>query len=194
VSTPSASAISVSDDLELRPTTSRDLATLRDFFSDSGFNQHWGGRPLTDDEIRTKDTGQRSPQVECFLVEQSHAPIGFIQYWVDEHGGEGGGIDFALVPAARGVGIGTMVVQALVQYLLTEHHWPRVTVDPDIANVRGVNFWKAAGFRTEQLIDHDPERVPYQLMSWPIEKWFPRGEHGLSVTDGKEHVAHCSQG
>jgi len=36
--------------------------------------------------------------------------------------------------------------------------------------VRGVNFWNAVGFRTEQLIDHDPERVPYQLMSWPIEK------------------------
>ena len=165
----SPTGIAVSGRLALRPASDADLETLRRFFSHPGFNEQWGGRALTDDEIAAKYTGRRSPLVECFLVEQDHEPIGFIQYCLDEHGSKGGGIDFVLMPAARGAGIGSLVVRALVHHLTTDQNWQRITVDPDVANQRGVNFWTTVGFVPERIVDGDPSREPYHLMSWPLD-------------------------
>jgi len=47
----------------------------RAFFQDSGFNEQWGGRPLTDHEILAKYTGLRGPEVECFMVEEDRHPV-----------------------------------------------------------------------------------------------------------------------
>jgi len=151
----------------LRPTDSQDLETLRSLFDDPGFNERWGGRPLTDEEILDKYTGQRAPSVECFLVEENGIAVGFTQYHLAEDGGEGGGIDLVLSPSVRGRGLGSAVVHALVGYLRRQRNWRRITVDPDVSNPRGVNFWRSVGFQDEQLIESDPQRQPYWLMEWP---------------------------
>jgi len=153
----------------LRPTTQDDLGTLRTFFSDPDFYERWGGKPLSDSEITAKYLGGRSPDVECFIVEERNRPLGFAQYHLADDEGEGGGMDLALLASERGRGIGTAVVQAMVRFVRTELAWQRFTVDPDVSNARGVSFWRKVGFIPVRLID-DSERQPYWLMEWPSSR------------------------
>lgn len=150
----------------LRPTDSHDIETLRALFEDPGVNEQWGGKPLTVQEITEKYIGQRRPQVQCFLVEEAGIPVGFIQYHLADDGGGGGGIDLVLRPEVRGRGLGSAVVQAIVGHLRIHRGWRRITVDPDVSNPRGVNFWRNVGFENEQLIENDSGRKPYWLMEW----------------------------
>ena len=94
-------------------------------------------------EILAKYLGRRSPAVECFIVEVAGRPVGFVQYHVADDGGEGGGMDLALVPAARGRGVGTAVVRALAGFVQHQLGWNRFTVDPDVSNPRGAHFWSS---------------------------------------------------
>lgn len=152
----------------LRPTGPGDLRTLRTLFDDPDFHEQWGGRPLTEAEILDKYTGRRAPSVECFIVEENGIAVGFTQYHLAEDGGDGGGIDLVLSPDVRGRGLGSAVVHALVGHLQGQRGWRRITVDPDVSNPRGVNFWREVGFGDEQLIESDPHRPPFWLMAWPI--------------------------
>jgi ribosomal protein S18 acetylase RimI-like enzyme len=89
-----------------------------------------------------------------------------VQYYRHTDGGEGGGIDMALLTDFRSRGIGAIVVQIIVSYLQDQLGWTRVTVDPAVVNVRGVEFWRRAGFVPVRIID-DADRAPYWLMEWP---------------------------
>lgn len=155
------------DGVLLRPTSEADLAILRRFFTDPGFYERWGGRPLSDSEIAARYVGTRSPAVECFVVEEADGAVGFVQYHVADDGGEGGGMDLALLPSARGRGVGTAVVRAVVRFVQTRLGWERFTVDPDGSNTRGVDFWRKVGFQPVRLVDGEPGREPYWLMEWP---------------------------
>jgi aminoglycoside 6'-N-acetyltransferase len=151
----------------LRPTTSDDLAVLRSLFTDPGFYERWGGKPLTDEEISAKYLGARSPEVECFVVEEASEPLGFVQYHIADDGGEAGGMDLVLLPTARGRGVGTAVVHAMVRFVKAELRWRRFIVDPDVSNPRGVNFWNKAGFIPVRVVHDDLDHDPYWLMEWP---------------------------
>lgn len=154
------------DGVTLRPTREADLAQARALFTDPGFYEHWDGKPKSDEEIAEKYLGRRSPAVECFFVEVDRKVIGFVQWHVADDGGEGGGMDLALIPSARGRGIGAAVAAAVVKHVTTVLGWCRFTVDPDVGNEGGVAFWKAIGFVPTGVISDD-ERGPYWLMEWP---------------------------
>ena len=121
---------------------------------------------LTDNEIREKYLGLRSPAVECFIIESEGRPVGFVQYHESDHGGERGGMDMALLPAHRGRGIGSAVVRLIVPFVRKQLGWTCLTVDPDVSNHRGVRFWMKAGFVPIRVIEDD-DRAPYWLMEWP---------------------------
>jgi len=72
------------DGIVLRRTTEADLPTLRAFFTNPDFDERWGGRPLSDDEISAKYVGRRSPAVECFIVQEGQRSVGFVQYHLAE--------------------------------------------------------------------------------------------------------------
>ncbi len=154
--------------VRLRPTAAADLALARSIFTDPGVYERWGGRPISDEEIVEKYLGRRSPTVECFFVEAGGGVVGFAQYHVSDDGGEGAGMDLVLLPAARGRGVGSAVVHAMVHFVRGRLGWRRFTVDPDVANERGVNFWRKAGFAPLQIVQGDGDREPYWLMEWPM--------------------------
>ncbi|ROR35378.1 aminoglycoside 6'-N-acetyltransferase [Kitasatospora cineracea] len=129
----------------LVPTGEDDLELLAGWFADPGFVEHWGGAPLSRQEVAEKYLGRRRPQVESFLVLAADAPVGYAQYW--RAGPDGGGLDLVLVPHARGRGLGPDAARALLAHLVGESGWRRVTVDPAAANVRAVRAWEKAGFR-----------------------------------------------
>lgn len=77
-------------------------------------------------------------------------------------------MDLVLLPAARGRGVGRAVVQAMVDVVRGRLRWRRFTVDPEVSNERGVNFWRRVGFLPLQIVEGDGDREPYWLMEWPI--------------------------
>jgi aminoglycoside 6'-N-acetyltransferase len=154
------------DGVVLRPTSEADFPFLRRFFSDPGVFERWDGRPQTDEEIRQKYVGLRRPQVECFIIEQVGRSVGFVQYHIADDGGAGGGMDMVLLPEERGRGIGTAAVLAMAAFVRSQLGWSRLTVDPDVSNERGVNFWTRAGFVPMRVVDDETGREPYVLMEW----------------------------
>jgi RimJ/RimL family protein N-acetyltransferase len=73
-------------------------------------------------------------------------------------------MDLVLLPSARSRGVGTAVVHVMVRFVKTELRWRRFSVDPDVSNPRGVNFWHKAGFMPVRVVNDDPDRAPYWLM------------------------------
>ena len=73
-------------------------------------------------------------------------------------------MDLVLTPSERGRGLGTAVVEALSRFVELQLGWVRFTVDPDLSNPRGVNFWRVVGFVPVRLVDDESEREPYWLM------------------------------
>src|SRR3989442_8052546 len=130
----------------LRPTTADDIDEARRLFTEPSFYEHWDGYAKPDEEIREKFLGHRSPAVECFFVEVDGDVVGFTQYHLAEDG-LGGGMDLVLLPDARGRGVGERVVAAMADFVGSQLGWSRFTVDPEVANERGVNFWSKVGFR-----------------------------------------------
>lgn len=128
----------------LVPTTENDLDLLASWFADSDFVEHWGGVPLSRQEVAEKYLGRRRPQVESFLVLVDGTAVGHAQYWHAD--ATEGGIDMVLTPGARGRGLGPDAARALVMYLCSERGWRRVTVDPAASNLRAVHAWEKAGF------------------------------------------------
>ncbi len=59
------------------------------------------------------------------------------------------------------------MVRLLAAHVREQLGWTRFTVDPDVSNTRGVNFWRKAGFSPVEVVDTDPDRDPYWLMEWP---------------------------
>ncbi|NEB78310.1 GNAT family N-acetyltransferase [Streptomyces sp. SID14478] len=130
----------------LVPTTEDDVDLLAQWFASPDFVEHWGGVPLSRDEVAQKYAGRR-PRVGSFLVweQRTNTPVGYAQYW---HGGVAeGGIDMVLGPQARGRGLGPDAARALLAHLCGTLGWRRVTVDPARGNVRAVRAWQKAGFR-----------------------------------------------
>lgn len=155
------------DGVLLRPTTPDDFSFLLSFFTNPGVYDIWDGRPLGAGEIEEKYLGGRSPQVECFIVEHKGRDVGFTQYHLADDG-ESGGLDLSLLPEERGQRLGSAVVGALVHFVRSELGWHRITVDPDLSNVRGVNFWKKVGFTPVGVVDDEPGREPFLLLEWPL--------------------------
>lgn len=129
----------------LIPATEEHLPLLAAWFSDPAFVHHWGGRPLTREEVAVKYVGRRSPAVVSLLVLRDAAPVGYTQYVPT--GPQEGSIDLVLLPSAQGQGLGPDAARALIHHLHTVLGWHRVTVDPEATNLRGVRAWRKAGFR-----------------------------------------------
>jgi aminoglycoside 6'-N-acetyltransferase len=162
------------NNVRLRRTTPDDSDVVTALFHDPGLYPEWDGAMKSDEEIAAGYLGGRFPQVECFLIEEAGAVVGFAQIHVADDGGEGGGMDLVLLPHARGRGIGSVVVRVLADMVRVERRWRRFTVDPDVSNTRGVNFWAKAGFVAERVVYDDAGRPPYWIMARPTRT--PPGE------------------
>ncbi|MFB8273485.1 GNAT family N-acetyltransferase [Streptomyces sp. NPDC055955] len=129
----------------LGSTAEDDVDLLAQWFASPDFVEHWGGVPISRDEVADKYVGRRRPRVESFLVLAQNTPVGYAQYW--HAGATEGGIDMVLGPQAQGRGLGPDAARALLAHLGGTLGWRRVTVDPARGNVRAVRAWEKAGFR-----------------------------------------------
>ncbi|WP_152360674.1 GNAT family N-acetyltransferase [Microlunatus speluncae] len=152
--------------LDLSPTGPDDFAELRRLFDDPAFLD-WGGPGRASDSlIREKYCGSRAPAIECFLVRLDGVVTGLAQLHRADDDGEGGGMDLIILPSARGHGVGREIVRRLIRRAISEHGWRRITVDPDVDNRAGIEFWRSVGFAEVARHDGRDERPAYVLMSW----------------------------
>jgi aminoglycoside 6'-N-acetyltransferase len=155
----------------LRPAGPADLDLLAGWLADPGVYEHWGGAPLDRDTV-AKQFIERDPGVVVFIVEVGADPIGFIQYWHtdDDPTADTGGIDMVLLPSARGQGLGPEAARALVDYLIRERDWRRVTVDPALNNPAAIRAWARAGFVADHEAPDHPDG-PALIMAIEADSW-----------------------
>ena len=130
--------------VELRFADSTDLEHLVKWLNDPSVYRWWGGHPVRREEIQQKYTGQRSPQVNSYIIEESGTPIGYAQSWQATE--SSCGIDIFLDPAEQGRGLGTDAVCALTRYLTEVEGRKLITADPTPDNIRALAMWRKAGF------------------------------------------------
>jgi aminoglycoside 6'-N-acetyltransferase-1b len=96
--------------------------------------------------------------VTCYLAYEGDELIGFAQsyvalgcgdgWWEDETDPGVRGIDQFLADASRlGQGLGTRMVRAFVERLLSDPEVTKVQTDPDPTNARAIRCYEKAGFR-----------------------------------------------
>lgn len=141
--------------VRLRLTTAKDLDVLADWFA-GDFVQHWGGRPLSREQVAHDYIGVRRERlandalehVLCFLIEHEGSPIGYIQCWSELP--DEGGLDIVLASQFQGRGLGLDAVRTLTRFVRETLGWRRVTVDPAAGNARAIHAFEKCGFVYER--------------------------------------------
>ena len=161
----------------LRPVTPDDLDLLVGWFSDPGVYAFWGGAPLDRERVAREFTDTPDPDMEPFIVEEGGRPIGYLQYWYagGRPDADAGGIDLVLIPSARGQGLGPDAARAMVDYLIRERGWRRVTVDPAVDNAAAIRAWARAGFKPAYEQPDHPDG-PALIMAIDADDWLTREE------------------
>lgn len=147
----------------LRPVNESDKDLLFKWLQDPEVYKWWGKKPATELEVEEKYLGNRRPETESYIVMEKGQPMGYIQYWTDKDKVLSGGIDMFLVPESRGKGLGFDSARAMVEHLINERHWSRITVDPSKDNPDSIKFWKQVGFEFEKELSDNPDE-PSVLM------------------------------
>lgn len=156
-------------DIEFRPLTSDDVATVVEWLSRPHVAEWWDW-PLAREEFAMDYAdviAQRSPH-RAYIASADGRAIGFIQsyqavashadgWWLEEHDPGVYGIDQFLANADDlGRGIGTAMVKSFVARLFDDPQVTRVQTDPNPANARAVRCYEKAGFRAvRQLVTPD---------------------------------------
>ena len=76
---PWPSDVHAGSDITLRLAYDDDAPLTCEWTRDSEVHLHWGGTPLTLDEVLGKYTGRRAPAVVSYVISSDDAPVGYLQ-------------------------------------------------------------------------------------------------------------------
>ncbi len=155
------------DAVTLRPMTASDLPLLHAWLHRPHVAAWWGDADAP--PSRQQVDADYHPDVLAaegvtpYVAVWRTRPIGYAQsyvamgsgdgWWVDETDPGVRGIDQLLgEPALLGRGLGTRLVEALVERLFADAAVTRVQVDPDPRNARAIRCYEKAGFRAVRTI------------------------------------------
>ena len=145
------------DGFSLVPITEADLPRIVAWRSRPEVHEWYGGRPVTEDEIRRRHLASDDPTIRC-IVHLDERPIGHLQFyeyiakWRPAIGlgpGDDGvwGIDVYLgEPDLHGQGIGTRLVRGVAERLVADFGARRVVIDPHVGNAAAIRCYQKAGF------------------------------------------------
>ncbi len=165
--------------LRLRPVTDNDLGDLLRWVSDPGVVEFYGQPPGSINETRAQYLEADVNPVWRFVIEYEGRGVGEIQYWHQYPGSDyawSAGIDiFIGEPDARDRGLGTEAVRTMLSYLFDQRGLHRVTIDPEVANMRAIRTYEKAGFRLDGVLRHNAfehgEYVDTHFMSILEDEW-----------------------
>lgn len=139
----------------------RDAESISDWTRAPEVFRFWKGRPVDVQEVLSKYTGRRAPEVVSYVICEQGRSVGYVQAW--QRAGRFG-LDMFLAVEAQGRGIGPQAARALATEL-TALGWVPLTVDPAVDNIRAIHAWRAAGFQETGELGEDGG-VTTQVMSF----------------------------
>jgi len=102
---------------------------------------HWWGRGEAAEEVA--DT-----ECHTFVILVEERVVGAIQWHSEEEPDfRHAGMDLYLDPEVHGRGLGTDAVRTMARYLINEHGFHRLTIDPAAANAAAIRAYSKVGFR-----------------------------------------------
>jgi aminoglycoside 6'-N-acetyltransferase-1b/aminoglycoside 6'-N-acetyltransferase-2 len=159
--------LSSAEPVTLRLMTEHDLPMLHEWLNRPHIVEWWGGeeeRPSLEEvfeHYRPRVLGKEP--VIMYVAMQASKPIGFAQsytalgcgdgWWEDETDPGVRGIDQSLAnPMQLNQGLGTKLVQALVERLFEDPKVTKIQTDPAPSNLPAIRCYEKAGFERERLI------------------------------------------
>ncbi|MEW1721070.1 GNAT family protein [Streptomyces sp. NPDC093109] len=130
----------------LRPSTSADIPALAAIRSTPEVYARWRGG---DDLVAAVAEDLEDPGARSFTVEYGGEVAGAIQWGAEEDPDyRHASIDVYLDPAVHGRGLGADAVRTLARYLIDEHGYRRLVIDPAADNAAAIGCYRKVGFRT----------------------------------------------
>jgi AacA4 family aminoglycoside N(6')-acetyltransferase len=166
----------------LRLMTEHDLPMLHDWLNRPHIVEWWGGeeeRP-TLDEVLEKYLPRvlAEEAVTPYIAMMGEEPIGYAQSYVALGSGDGWWED-ETDPGVRGIdqslanheqlnkGLGTKLVQALVELLFTDPGVTKIQTDPAPSNYRAIRCYEKAGFVQQSVITTPDGPAVYMVQTRP---------------------------
>jgi RimJ/RimL family protein N-acetyltransferase len=138
-------------DLEVRPCTSNDEATLVKWFAQDGIDR-W--------QLRVVDEFTIWP----FMILANGTDTGFLQVW--RTNGGVGGLEIFVVPQQRREGIASRTLRLIANYLRDKLGWHKITIEPHADDEAAIRCYERAGFLDfgERRDDGDHTHI---ILEWP---------------------------
>lgn len=180
-------------ELVIRQLLEEDRFHLAKWLSDPKVLQYYEGRdrPLTMDQVMEDFYGDPGDELRC-LIEYEHEPIGYIQsypisdyerklYGYDDPTDIVYGMDqFIGEPSHWNKGIGTQLVEMMMDYLVNVKCVNRIVMDPQTWNKRAIRCYEKCGFKKVKLLpNHEWHEGAYRDC-WLIEYDRGRSKGGTS--------------
>lgn len=169
------------DQLLVREVEENDVPLLSKWLSDQRVLYFYEGRDQPYDEVKVRNEFLASTEsmVRC-IVEWEKEPIGYLQlYMVDEDSRKKFGYlpeepvwgmdQFIGEPAYWNRGIGTMLVQASLNYLVKEKGAQFVIMAPQIRNTRAIRCYEKCGFKKVQMLPRHEKHDGVWQHCWLME-------------------------
>ena len=136
-----------------------DLTDVAHWLSEPEVRQFWGDPEENLEEMRAGLTEPDYAPSWQFVIGLDGRGVGVIQYSHREPDPDShwdASIDiFIGDAAARGRGVGIEAVRVLLRHLFEEKRVHRVTIDPELDNVRAIHVYERAGFRLDGILRHN---------------------------------------
>jgi AacA4 family aminoglycoside N(6')-acetyltransferase len=167
--------------IELRLMREDDLPLLHTWLNRPHVAQWWDHEHLSLEEVRAEYSPRAlsSHAVTPYIALLDGKPFGFAQTYVVLGSGEGWWEDVT-DPGMRGIdqfigeahlldqGLGTRLVQALLNHLFADRSVTQVQVDPAPENARAIRCYEKAGFQRIKTVQTPDGLAVYMLCERPL--------------------------
>ncbi|RZQ62309.1 GNAT family N-acetyltransferase [Amycolatopsis suaedae] len=129
----------------LRAPRREDVAELARIRAEPTVYRRWRGG---DDLVAAVTADLADTDVETFVIEHAGRIAGAVQWGAEpDPDYRHANLDIYLDPAVHGAGLGTDAVRTLARYLIAEHGFHRLVIDPAADNAAAIRCYRKAGFR-----------------------------------------------
>ncbi|MCU7372390.1 GNAT family N-acetyltransferase [Paucibacter sp. O1-1] len=149
----------------LRPMTEHDVPLIHRWLQAPHLAEWWGdaGFTLAETQAGYSPAVMAVDQVTPYIAMRGGRAIGFAQSYLAMGSGDGWW-DFVTDPGVRGIdqflahsedlgqGLGTQMVEALVELLFRDPAVTLIQTDPDPGNHRAIRCYEKAGFRAVEIV------------------------------------------
>ncbi|WP_163102356.1 GNAT family N-acetyltransferase [Peribacillus alkalitolerans] len=167
--------------IRVRTLENHDNVLIAKWLTDPNVLQFYEGRdrPQTQELVNEKFYNREEDEVGC-IVEFDGEPIGYIQFYpLDQDARKLYGYDKSEVIFGTdqfigeveywNQGIGKLLVQSMVQYLLDQHGAEKIVMDPQAWNERAIRCYEKSGFKKIKFLPkHEYHEGEYRDC-WLIE-------------------------